>query len=335
MRRNTIDHIPMDKGKTMVENSLLTCIRLHHYYKLLSVLINLVHMKAKRNYHNFLTQTVAKREIRTVLNNCSEDAIDKQLRGLRELGIITTFSKQGGSDGTYSITLAENLDQNPYVQLEAIEKQVIKNCQINKDLTVKDIVNELLNFVRNTAKSVEAKYVGELSSGIDVLEEYRNYLMSAIVKAGLGTFDGTQKKASSKSERNNNVSIERNLLTTFCDKYKTAKNREHPISHNEASAHIRKLLIYCDGDKDKALQFIDVFFKFYSLAKDPKTALLCHENILQAINDYFKDGVEPVVFGISSVKDEKAKKLQEIKEAKQERMGITMEYFDELIGGEV
>lgn len=332
-----IDHIVFEHSFTQIANRLITCNRLSKYKMLLAVMLNLKSMRMKRNppAPNPNLLTISKKELRSVLDFCSEDNLDKQLRGLRDLGIVSTFSKQGGVEGSYTVALCENLEQNPYVLLDMAEKQVIKICRINADNAVKDYLGNFQKFVESAAKSVEAEFVGKLTEGLESLEEYKTYLKSVIVEAGLGTFNETVFLSNDTSNRNNldAQSVMESVYIVFCKKYEAIKGISHPVNKRTAIKQISKVFEYCGGDKNMVLGFVDKFFDFYSVKDEPTTALFANDGILSDIRAFVEEGTKPRVFGVEQYKLDAVKKTNQAKEAKQERAGVSFEDMVMLMEG--
>ncbi|GBG06201.1 hypothetical protein PAT3040_00714 [Paenibacillus agaridevorans] len=333
----TIDYIVFEHSFTQIANKLLTCNRLSKYHRLLAVMLNLRNMRINRATPNPNMLLISKKELRYVLDFCIEDNLDKLFRGLRELGIVSTFSKQGGIDGTYSVTLAENLEHNPFVILDMTEKQVIKDCTVLVNNVSKDYFGDFLKFVENAVKSVEAEYVVKIKAGIESLEEYKAYLKTVIVEAGLGTFDDTDNQSSDTLSGNKGdvQSVMESVYIVFCDKYKDSKGISHPVNKRTAIKQISKVFEYCGGDKDMVLGFVDKFFDFYSVKDEPTTALFANDGILSDIRAFVEEGTKPRVFGVEQYKPDAVKKSEQAREAVQVNQGMDKEAMLRKLRGEV
>ncbi|MDR9857670.1 hypothetical protein RJP21_29190 [Paenibacillus sp. VCA1] len=120
---------------------------------------------------------------------------------------MTSFSKQGGEDGYFSVTLADNLEDNPYVVLDVAEKQVIQNCTVSMKKGSKGNLADLFMIVKEAADSVEANFIKKLSHEVGKLDEcpsvkeYKEFLKANIVKSGLGTFDEGSKGVAKATNR--------------------------------------------------------------------------------------------------------------------------------------
>ncbi|MDN9010711.1 hypothetical protein [Brevibacillus laterosporus] len=328
-----VDHIVFEHKFTQVPNRLLTCNRLSKYQILLAVMLNLKSMKMKRNAPNPSVLTISKKELRCVLDFCTEDNIDKQLRGLRDYGIVREFSKQGGIEGTYTVSLAENLEQNPYVLLDMVEKQIMKGCRINSGIASKDYLGNLQKFVKTTAESVEAEYITKLSVGIGAMDEYKEYLKRAIVESGLGTFDEEQQKASIISDNTSDQSLAETVYEIFTNKYVAITGREHSVIKPTALTQISKVINYCGGDKDMVLWFVDKFFESYHV-KDPTTALFANDGILSELRACLETGKAPTVYGVGQrTKSASVVKAEQARVAQQENEGIPFEEMIMRMGG--
>lgn len=332
-----VDGIVFEHSFTQTANRIITCNRLSKYQRLVAVMLNLKMMKMKRippdptpNIH-----TISKKELRSVLDFCSEDNLDKQLRGLRNFGIVATFSKQGGAEGTYTVTLAENLEQNPYVILDMAEKRVVKDCRVLVNNASKDYLGDFLKFVENAAKSVEAEYVGKLKARIESLEEYKSYLKTVIVEAGLGTFDETFNQSSDTLSGNNgdDQSVMESVYIVFCGKYETIKGKIHPVPKRTALKQISKVFRFCGDDKDMVLGFADKFFDFYSVKDEPTTALFASDGILTDLRALVEEGKTPRVFGVEQNKPNSVENVELAREAVQENKGLNLEDLKKRVGG--
>lgn len=322
-----VDHIVFEHKFTRVPNRLLTCNRLSKYQILLAGMLNLKNMRMERKppVPNPNLLTISKKELRCVLNHCIEDTIDKQLRGLRKLGVVADFSKQGGSEGNYVVVLADNLEDNPYVLMDIAEKQVLKDCRVTVNNSAKDYLNDLMSLIKTAAESVEADYVAKLTQDIGALDEFKSYLKSVIVEARLGTFDEEQIQPSNMNDNNNAQSLVETVYVAFCTKYLANTGREHPVIKPTALTQISKVIDYCGGDKDMIYWFVDKFFEVYH-AKDPKTALFANDGILSDLHEYWKTGKAPTVYGAEQrTKSSSVVKAEQVQEAKQDRKGLPNE----------
>ncbi|MEK5162987.1 hypothetical protein NYE69_11700 [Paenibacillus sp. FSL R5-0527] len=342
-------------GHFRLENEVACCSRLTgDSLKLLGLIMNRVNTaQAQLPTKVALPRLLLKR----VFGNKDDKTVKNYAKRLMEYGFIETFSMQGGDRGEFVFSITDRPENNPFVFLSHAENEVIANTELYKGQKA----DSLLQAFTAAVKVVEHNYAARLKSAAEshretILTAYRNYLsevLQADGKAYVGTRQVKPKTNKAKPEPTETALPDDVQLWSypefeshFLSEYRKATGKKHRTKNREGKTvtDCIKELQHHYRDLDRAEQkptmkkHIEAFFVCYDSKKlNPRAFFMADCDVLCKVEDYLKTGQKPIVYEERSIKDKKGMsqeemRAQQVREAKQERKGLSLEALEQILG---
>jgi len=344
-------------GFYSLPNEVACCSRLTgDSLKLLGLIANRVNTAEKQG--KALKSVVMSRLLlKRVFGNSVDRTVKNYAKRLKELGFIESYSLQGGDAGEFICTINDRPENNPYVLLSRIENEVIYLTELQSGQEA----DSLLEAFTAAIEVVEHDNVIKLKNAAEneretILTAYGNYLRESLQANGKVYVGINQTKV--KTKKSKPLPTETALPddvqlwsypdfeSHFLREYRKVTGKKHVAKNREGKTvadcikefqhHYQDVEI--SEQKSTMKKHIEAFFVCYNSKKlDPKAFFMVDSDVLYNVENYLKTGQKPIVYEERSLKDNKGKsqaelKVEQAREAKQERKGMSLAQLYEKMG---